>query len=144
MLLAPAGTAWQGTAAAYGFGNSAGKKSGNGGARAFLSFADWFYARHGQRFGRRRQRQKISTAIACAQRFVRLRSPIQLTPMQQEIVKKLEEKASRPGYKVNIRLVTSSTTPGNASSHMRNLLSSFLQYNMPPFNGLQAKQARQK
>jgi len=62
-------------------------------------------------------------------------SPIQLTPMQQEIVKKLEEKASRPGYKVNVRLVTSSATPGNASMHMRNLLASFLQYNMPPFNG---------
>jgi hypothetical protein len=66
-------------------------------------------------------------------------SAISLTPMQQEIVKKLEEKASRPGYKVNIRLVTSSTIAGNASSHMRNLLASFLQYNMPPFNGLRVK-----
>ncbi len=66
-------------------------------------------------------------------------SPIQLTPMQNEIVKKLEEKASRPGYKINIRLVTSSPTPGNAKSHMRNLLSSFLQFNMPPFNGLKEK-----
>jgi hypothetical protein len=62
-------------------------------------------------------------------------SPIQLTPMQQEIVKRLEEKASRPGYKTNLRIITSSTTPGNASLHMRNLVSSFLQYNMPPFNG---------
>lgn len=66
-------------------------------------------------------------------------SPIQLTPMQQEIVKKLEEKASRPGYKTNIRLVTSSTTPGNAQMHMRNLLSSFLEFNMPPFNGFSHK-----
>lgn len=63
-------------------------------------------------------------------------SPIQLTPMQQEIVKKLEEKASRPGYKVNVRLITASAVPGNAAVHMRNLLSSFLQFNMPPFNGL--------
>jgi len=66
-------------------------------------------------------------------------SPIQLTPMQQEIVKKLEEKASRPGYKVNVRLVTSSPIPGNANLHMRNLLSSFLQFNMPPFNGFRTK-----
>jgi hypothetical protein len=66
-------------------------------------------------------------------------SPIQLTPMQQEIVKKLEEKASRPGYKTNIRLVTSSAIPGNASMHMRNLLASFLQFNMPPFNGFRVK-----
>jgi hypothetical protein len=66
-------------------------------------------------------------------------SPIQLTPMQQEIVKKLEEKASRPGYKVNIRLMTSSPTPGSAQSHMRNILASFLQFNMPPFNGFRVK-----
>ena len=66
-------------------------------------------------------------------------APIQLTPMQQEIVKRLEEKASRPGYKVNIRLVTSSTIPGNAKTNMHNLLSSFLQYNFPPFNGLRVK-----
>lgn len=66
-------------------------------------------------------------------------SPIQLTPMQQEIVKRLEEKASRPGYKTNVRIVTSSATPGNARLHMRNLLSAFLQYNMPPFNGFKIK-----
>jgi hypothetical protein len=66
-------------------------------------------------------------------------SPIQLTPMQQEIVKKLEEKASRPGYKVNVRLITSSATPGQAQSHMRNLMGAFLQYNMPPFNGFKHK-----
>ena len=66
-------------------------------------------------------------------------SPIQLTPMQQEIVKKLEEKASRPGFKVNVRIITSSSTPGSADVHMRNILASFLQYNMPPFNGLRPK-----
>lgn len=66
-------------------------------------------------------------------------SPIQLTPMQQEIVKKLEEKASRPGFKTNIRLITSSSIPGSADVHMRNLLASFLQYNMQPFNGLKVK-----
>jgi len=67
-------------------------------------------------------------------------APIQLTPMQQEIVKKLEEKASRPGYKCNIRLIASSAAPGDAKMHMHNLMSSFLQYNMPPFNGLRVKQ----
>ncbi len=55
--------------------------------------------------------------------------------MQQEIVKRLEEKASRPGFKINVRIITSSKTPGNASLHMRNIMASFLQYNMPPFNG---------
>ncbi|HVY68212.1 MAG TPA: type IV secretory system conjugative DNA transfer family protein, partial [Patescibacteria group bacterium] len=66
-------------------------------------------------------------------------APIQLTPMQQEIVKKLEEKASRPGYKVNVRLLTASEIPGQADMHMRNLLAAFLQYSIPPFNGFKPK-----
>jgi hypothetical protein len=66
-------------------------------------------------------------------------SPIQLTPMQQEIVKRLEEKASRPGYKTNIRIISSSTTPGNAKLHLNNIVASFLQYNMPPFNGFKIR-----
>lgn len=63
---------------------------------------------------------------------------IQLTPMQQEIVKRLEEKASRPGFYANIRLITSAGQQQVADGHMRNLLASFLQYNMPPFNGFKA------
>ncbi|MCL5008799.1 MAG: type IV secretion system DNA-binding domain-containing protein [Patescibacteria group bacterium] len=69
-------------------------------------------------------------------------SPIQLTPMQQEIVKKLEEKASRPGYRVNVRLVVSSKIPGNTSLHMQTLAAAFLQYSMPPFNGLRLKKRK--
>lgn len=65
-----------------------------------------------------------------------LDSPISLTPMQQEIVKRLEEKASRPGFKTNIRIVTASTIPGNAKLHLSGITSSFLQFNMPPFNAL--------
>jgi hypothetical protein len=65
--------------------------------------------------------------------------PIQLTPMQQEIVKRLEEKASRAGFKSNIRIITSSTTPGNARLHMNNLVAAFLQYNMPPFNSFKVR-----
>lgn len=66
-------------------------------------------------------------------------TPIHLTPMQQEIVKRLEEKASRPGFKTNIRVVTASTTPGNAKRHLSNLTAAFLQFNMPPFNALKTK-----
>ncbi len=66
-------------------------------------------------------------------------SPINLTPMQQEIVKRLEEKASRTGYKTNIRVITSSITPGSAKVHLNNIASSFLQYNMPPFNGFSSR-----
>ncbi len=69
-------------------------------------------------------------------------SPINLTPMQQEMVKRFEEKASRPGFKTNIRIITSSEIPGAAAVHMNNLVSSFLQYNMPPFNGFRLKKRR--
>lgn len=69
-------------------------------------------------------------------------SPIQLTPMQQEIVKRLEEKASRPGFKTNIRIITSSKQPGGAKVHLNNIVSSFLQYNMPPFNGFRIRKRK--
>lgn len=58
-----------------------------------------------------------------------------LTPMQQEAVKRLEEKATKSGFEVNIRLVVSSTSLEAARSHLRNLLSSFMQYTQAPFNG---------
>ncbi|MDB4940285.1 MAG: hypothetical protein JWO40_710 [Candidatus Doudnabacteria bacterium] len=71
-------------------------------------------------------------------------SPINLTPMQQDIVKRLEEKASRPGFKTNLRIITSATDMTSADLHMRNLLSSFMQYSMPPFNGFKVKKRNDK
>lgn len=68
-----------------------------------------------------------------------MHTAIQLTPMQQEMVKRFEEKSSRPGFNANIRIVASSTTPGAAAINLHNITSSFLQYNMPPFNGFKVK-----
>lgn len=65
--------------------------------------------------------------------------PVQLTPMQQEIIKRLEEKASRAGFGVNLRMVVSAVDKSSAENHIRNLLSSLMQYSMPPFNGLKVK-----
>ncbi len=70
--------------------------------------------------------------------------PISLTPMQQEIVKRLEEKASRPGYKTNLRIITSSSNAQSAELHMRNILSSIMQFTMPPFNGFSVKKRDNK
>lgn len=61
--------------------------------------------------------------------------PLQLTPMQQEMIKKFEEKASRAGFKFNLRVVTSSADQPSADANLRNVLASFMQYTMPPFNG---------
>ncbi len=60
---------------------------------------------------------------------------IQLTPMQQEMIKKFEEKASKVGYKFNLRVVTSANDQVEADVNLRNILSSYMQYTMPPFNG---------
>lgn len=69
---------------------------------------------------------------------------ISLTPMQQEMVKRFEEKASRPGFFSNVRIVTASQTPGAAKAHLHNLTAAFLQYNMPPFNGFRIKKRKKK
>lgn len=58
-----------------------------------------------------------------------------LTPMQQDAVKRLEEKASKGGFEVNLRIVISGPSQEQAASHMRNVLSSFMQYTQRPFNG---------
>jgi hypothetical protein len=71
-------------------------------------------------------------------------TPIHLTPMQQEIVKRLEEKASRPGFKSNIRIITSSQTMTGAEVHMKNITASFMQYSMPPFNSFKVKKKNKK
>jgi len=61
--------------------------------------------------------------------------PLHLTPMQQELIKRFEEKASKVGYKFNMRVVVSASDQSVAESNLRNILSSFMQYSMPPFNG---------
>lgn len=70
--------------------------------------------------------------------------PINLTPMQQEIVKKFEEKASRPGYNFNLRVVTSSSDDATAQLHLKNITASFMQYSMPPFNGFRVLRRKTK
>ncbi|HYE22162.1 MAG TPA: type IV secretion system DNA-binding domain-containing protein, partial [Verrucomicrobiae bacterium] len=71
-----------------------------------------------------------------------MHKPIQLTPMQQEIVKKFEEKASRPGFYFNLRVVTSAKDQIVADSNLKNILASFMQYTMPPFNGFKIKKRK--
>jgi hypothetical protein len=70
--------------------------------------------------------------------------PLHLTPMQNEMIKKFEEKASRPGYRFNLRVVSSSPDVNLAQSNLRNILSSFMQYSMPPFNGFMAIKRKQQ
>jgi hypothetical protein len=67
-----------------------------------------------------------------------IHKPLQLTPMQQEMIKKFEEKASKVGYKFNLRVISASTDQASAEANLKNILSSYMQYTMPPFNGFHA------
>ena len=52
----------------------------------------------------------------------------QLSPMEQEIVKSLEEKASKAGLEVNIRIVVSAQNEKKAKIYLNNITNAFSQY----------------
>lgn len=53
-----------------------------------------------------------------------------LSPQEEEVVKGLQEKASKSGMDVCIRLVVSGKTSTSAAAHLQNMLSAFSQYNI--------------
>ncbi|MCC7357222.1 type IV secretion system DNA-binding domain-containing protein [Candidatus Uhrbacteria bacterium] len=53
-----------------------------------------------------------------------------LSPLEEEMVKGLEEKASKAGLDVNIRIIASSTNPEKAKRYLNDALASFGQYNI--------------
>ncbi len=56
--------------------------------------------------------------------------PYKLSPLEEEMVKGLEEKASKAGLDVNIRIVVSAEKPENAKRYLNDILGSFGQYNV--------------
>jgi len=57
-----------------------------------------------------------------------------ITPMQQEQIKALEEKASKVGFYANVRLLASASTQVRADEILRGLEGAFAQFNHPNFN----------
>jgi len=55
-------------------------------------------------------------------------------PIEEITIKLLEQKATKPLFKVNIRLISSSFDEINAERILTSLESAFLQFNNPPFN----------
>jgi len=53
-----------------------------------------------------------------------------LSPMEEEMVKGLEEKASKAGLEVNIRVMVSSRTVPKAQMYLNNIINAFSQYNI--------------
>ncbi len=60
--------------------------------------------------------------------------PVQLTPAQEEIIKAVEEKSSKIGFEVNIRLVASAPTREKAEALLKELENSFTQFGAPGIN----------
>jgi hypothetical protein len=64
---------------------------------------------------------------------------IQLTPQQQEIIKKLEEKASRPGFIFTLRVIASANNEKRAKQIVDGVIPAFQIFDIKPFNGLKKK-----
>lgn len=62
----------------------------------------------------------------------------QITPLAQERVKYIEEKAGKSGYDIVIRLVTSAKTHRESEAQLGNVKSAFSQFNDPNLNGFSA------
>lgn len=58
------------------------------------------------------------------------KEPYRLSPMEEEVVKSIEEKSSKAGLDVNIRVVVSSEKQDRAEMYLGNILDAFSQYNI--------------
>lgn len=56
--------------------------------------------------------------------------PYRLSPLEEEMVKGLEEKAARAGLDVNIRVVVSASDPNKAQRYLNDILGAYGQYNI--------------
>jgi hypothetical protein len=61
--------------------------------------------------------------------------PVKLTPIQEQKLQSLEQKASKVGFDTHIRIVTCAKTQEEADAHLENIASSFAQFNAPELNG---------
>ncbi len=59
-----------------------------------------------------------------------------LSPLEEEAVKGLEQKASKAGVDANIRLVVAADSPARAQSLLGNLISAYSQYNLYQFGNV--------
>ena len=58
------------------------------------------------------------------------KEPYHLSPLEQEMVKGLEEKASKAGVEVNMRIVASSKSPERAQRYLNDVLAAYGQFNI--------------
>lgn len=71
-----------------------------------------------------------------------LKGPVQLTPMQEQTLKALNEKAAKTGLGTNIRIVVTAPSPHEAMVNIKNITIAFGQFSTPELNGFKAKITR--
>lgn len=71
-----------------------------------------------------------------------IEAPPSLTPLQQETVKLLEEKANKVAFRTNIRLAVASPTREQAEIKLSNLINAFQQFTYPEFNSFKPDKNR--
>jgi hypothetical protein len=69
--------------------------------------------------------------------------PYRLSPLEEEMVKGLEEKSSRAGLDVNVRVVVSAQSPDTAQRYLNDVLNAYGQFNIYEYgNGFQQNTPR--
>ena len=59
---------------------------------------------------------------------------VRLSVAQEEMLKALEEKGSKTGFRAQIRIVTAAPTQQEAEAHLQNIFSAFAQFSAPDLN----------
>lgn len=67
-----------------------------------------------------------------------------LTPVEEETMKSIEEKAAKLGFEVSIRIIASSKTEEQAQSHFNNIKDTFTQYTDPNLNKIIVRMPQRK
>lgn len=67
------------------------------------------------------------------------KEPRKMSPLEEEMVKSIDEKAGKLGLDVVMRVVASAPTQAAASSYLNNIVNAFTQYNIPQYGNQLAK-----
>jgi hypothetical protein len=66
----------------------------------------------------------------------------QLTSLEEEVIKAIEEKTRYPGYEVLVRVVVSSNTTEHSQGLLKNIVAAFALFDSPTYNGFKFNPAR--
>ncbi len=123
IVLAPAGDAWRHHGRSVARSLQEGKK-----------LKDLHAHRQIQTFGKEIGKGVIQGFDPTASKNTLEKPPVQLTPQDQELIKSIEEKTAKSGFRVNIRLLASASTQMRADQILGQMENAFGQFENPDVN----------